>query len=287
MLKDNNPEVKAGILIFCALVVLFAFTFMIGKFHVFKKGYTIDISFNFVEGLDVGAPVRLSGVKAGNVSKVRLDPEKNMVVLTLWLQDEAKIRDDSRFYINTLGFMGEKYIEIDPGVSPTFIKPGSFVEGEPARRLEEILKTGQEIATQANDIIGSIKGVTDKISLDKLSASLDELHKLMKELDKNGTVILKNVKSITTDVNDITSSKKDDLKVSITKLRDTLTKLDITVANLNEVLVQVKSGQGAVGALLYDPKMEKDLKEAISNFRDFSKSIKDNPGQLIWGGKKQ
>ena len=34
-MKDKNPELKAGILIFAGIAVLFIFTFMIGRFHFF------------------------------------------------------------------------------------------------------------------------------------------------------------------------------------------------------------------------------------------------------------
>ncbi|OIN98981.1 hypothetical protein COY52_03625 [Candidatus Desantisbacteria bacterium CG_4_10_14_0_8_um_filter_48_22] len=286
-MKDKNPELKAGILIFAGIAVLFTFTFMIGRFNFFKKGFEIKAKFNFVEGVEVGSPVRYSGVKVGAVTAIQIDPD-NLVCLSIWFQDGARVKDDSKFYINTLGFMGEKYIEIDPGVSTAYLKKGSVVMGEQSRRLEELIRQGTEIASDAGSIVSSIRGVTDKLSLDQLEAAIADLKSIMAELNASGTKILSNLKKTTGDLNDITSSKKEDVQIAISKLKESSIKLDKSITTLSVILDRIEKGEGTVGVLVSDKKVAEDFKEIVTNLKAFSKDIKDNPQWLLMGkpGKK-
>jgi len=286
-MKDKNPELKAGILIFAGIAVLFTFTFMIGRFNFFKKGFEIKAKFNFVEGVEVGSPVRYSGVKVGAVTAIQIDPD-NPVCLSIWFQDGARVKDDSKFYINTLGFMGEKYIEIDPGVSTAYLKKGSVVMGEQSRRLEELIRQGTEIASDAGSIVSSIRGVTDKLSLDQLEAAIADLKSIMAELNASGTKILSNLKKTTGDLNDITSSKKEDVQIAISKLKESSIKLDKSITTLSVILDRIEKGEGTVGVLVSDKKVAEDFKEIVTNLKAFSKDIKDNPQWLLMGkpGKK-
>ena len=283
MKKKLSNELKVGILVSLAIAILFVFTFMVGNLPFFKGGYYIKVKFNFVEGVDAGAPVRLAGVKVGNVTDIRLPAEDNMVTLTLWFGDNVRIRNDSRFYLNTLGFMGEKYIEIDPGISSIFLKPGDLVEGEKARRLEEIIKQGGEIAQEANKIVKSVRKFTDEISLQELELAVSDFRSVINTLQKNISPFLSNLNIAASDIKDITSGSKEDIRSTISKLKETLNKLDKTVENLNMILDGVEKGEGSVGVLLKDKKVAEDLKEIIANFKVFSLDVKDHPSWLIMG----
>ncbi|OIN96677.1 hypothetical protein AUJ66_05550 [Candidatus Desantisbacteria bacterium CG1_02_38_46] len=287
MKKEFSPEVKVGILISIAIVILFVFTFMIGKFHFFKKGYYIKVTFNFVEGLDVGAPVRLAGVKAGSVTDIRLSPEDNMVILTLWLNSAVLVRSDSKFYLNTLGFMGEKYIEIDPGTSSAFLKPGGFVRGEETRRLEEIIRQGQEIAEESGKIVKSVRKFTDKVSLQELELAISDFRSAINTLQENASTFLNNLNRAAGDIKDITSGSKENVQIAISKLKETLIKLEKTTTSLNAILDKVERGEGTVGVLLNDKQVANDIKEIVANFKVFSEDIKENPSWLIMGKPKK
>jgi phospholipid/cholesterol/gamma-HCH transport system substrate-binding protein len=287
-MKEKHPELKVGILIFAGVAVLFIFTFMIGKFNFFKKGYDVKVMFNFVEGVEVGSPVRLSGVKAGSVTAIKIEPKDNFVHLTIWFQEGIKVKDDSKFYINTLGFMGEKYIEIDPGISSTYLKDGSVVTGEQSRRLEELIRQGTDIASEAGKIITSVRGATDKLSLNQLEAAIGDFRNIMKELNTSGTKILGNLNRTTSDLGEITSSKKEDVKAAIASLKGTIVKLDKSVTAMNVILDRIQNGEGTVGMLVSDKQVAADFKEIVTNLKSFSKDIKDNPQWLLMGkpGKK-
>jgi phospholipid/cholesterol/gamma-HCH transport system substrate-binding protein len=112
-------ELKVGFFAFIGLIILVVFILSIGGFKTWSSGYRINVNFNFVNGIKVGAPVRFAGVDVGEVKNVKLEliPQENRsnVCLVIWIRSIIQIPSDSTVWVNTLGLLGEKYIEIMPG----------------------------------------------------------------------------------------------------------------------------------------------------------------------------
>ena len=112
-------ELKVGIFTFIGLIILVIFILSIGGFKTWSSGYDISVNYKFVNGVKVGAPVRFAGVDVGEVRGVGLEflPQENRsnVRLDVWIRSNAKIPPDSSVWVNTLGLLGEKYVEIIPG----------------------------------------------------------------------------------------------------------------------------------------------------------------------------
>ena len=112
-------ELKVGVFVFLGLIVLDIFILSIGGFKTWSSGYRVYLNFNFVNGVKLGAPVRFAGVDVGEVKKINLQfkPAENRtnVCLEVWIRDIVRLPADSTVWVNTLGLLGEKYVEIIPG----------------------------------------------------------------------------------------------------------------------------------------------------------------------------
>ena len=105
-------EIKVGALIALTLALVVFFLFLLGSFS-FQRTYKLKVDFDFSGNLQVGAPVKISGIKMGKVEEVdflggKFDPAVNrrvQVRVTLQINDKAKdaIHDDAEFFINTQG----------------------------------------------------------------------------------------------------------------------------------------------------------------------------------------
>ena len=84
-------ELKVGIFVFIGLIVLVIFILSIGGFKTWSSGYRINLNFNFVNGVKVGAPVRFAGVDVGEVKKVKLEflaeENRSNVNLEVWIRN--------------------------------------------------------------------------------------------------------------------------------------------------------------------------------------------------------
>ena len=93
-------------------VAIFGYLF-IQEIPVKKQGYVITILFDNVSGLTRSDPVTVSGMKIGRVREMSL--VKNHVAVSVWLDGKIPYPRDSRAGIKSMGMIGEKFIDLQPG----------------------------------------------------------------------------------------------------------------------------------------------------------------------------
>lgn len=155
-------ELKVGIFIFIAFILLFIFVFSIGDIFLFEKRYKVKAIFGFANGIAESAPVRLAGVDVGEVEEIEVfyDPEakKTKVMIHARVVQNAKIEEDAQAHINTLGLLGEKYLEITPGTAGSdFLKDGDTIIGEDPISVEALTKDMRKLVDSANVIVDRLK----------------------------------------------------------------------------------------------------------------------------------
>lgn len=79
-----------------------------------SNGYDLTARFQRVDGISVGSDVRVSGVKVGAVRAVTLDSETYLAQLTLTIDSNVQVLDDSTARIATDGILGGAYVAIEP-----------------------------------------------------------------------------------------------------------------------------------------------------------------------------
>ncbi|MEA3328684.1 MAG: MlaD family protein [Candidatus Omnitrophota bacterium] len=182
-MDKKRLELKVGIFVSIAIILFTMVVFSINDINVFlKKGYEIKTIFGFVNGIEVAAPVRLAGVTVGEVKEVKrfYDRElaKDQVEVLIWLRSDVKIKRDAEIYINMLGMLGEKYIEIFSSGSEQagLLKNGDEIIGYdpiPIERLARIneenlvalhgLLTGSETKRSLKEILSNTKQITENL----------------------------------------------------------------------------------------------------------------------------
>jgi phospholipid/cholesterol/gamma-HCH transport system substrate-binding protein len=194
--KGFSVEVKVGLLLLVALLIMGGFLFVLGGVS-FKSGYRVYVDFNNPGGIKPGAAVRVAGIRVGTVEASqymggKLDATTNrrpMVRVELAIDDDVKetIHEDALFYVTSQGILGEPFMAIEPG---TATKPrlaeNTISKGIDPPRLDLALAMGfelletmatavrenrEEIAGMFHDTSGLIKGLNSVIgkNQDKLN----------------------------------------------------------------------------------------------------------------------
>jgi len=161
---DNTRafELKVGIFIMIGIAILFVMVFSIGDINVSRTGYRIKVLFNFACGIGPSAPVRLAGVGVGQVQGIRIVRDEKAKTtkaeLTAWINDGAKIEKDSQVTINTLGLLGEKYLEIFPGTpGAPVLKNNDAITGKDPVPMEKITENLANLSESVKTIVDKIK----------------------------------------------------------------------------------------------------------------------------------
>jgi phospholipid/cholesterol/gamma-HCH transport system substrate-binding protein len=174
--KNKTVELKVGIFVFFGIVILAWFVLWIGDFKLIRQGYNVNVTFSFANGIKVGAPMRLAGVDRGEVKEITLThvagTNKAKVILKVWVDEDAQIPSDSRAWVNTLGLLGEKYLEIIPGKDYDHaLDAGGVIVGEDPTSVQEVTDLIKDVTLQAKDTLGSAQK-----TLNDMSLVLEDLH---------------------------------------------------------------------------------------------------------------
>lgn len=265
----KNVELWVGIFIFIGLFALAYMTIRLGSYDKFADSYDITISYRFTNGLVKGAPVRVAGVESGRVKDLILTPDaETKVDVVVSIESSVKLRRNVVAVINSLGIMGEKYIELLPQeAKDEILRPGERIIGEDPTSIAEL--TGE-----AKKFIQGVQEVfEDSESGNKLGIILDNLGEITGENNQNNIALtLSNLKDFSGRLKTFTGDL--DVLAKEKKFSETVNNFHEASISLNDVLAQIKSGKGTIGELVYKSDVHDKLKE-------FLKDIMENPSKLF------
>lgn len=114
-----------------ALVILVASVFLLYAYGESGKSarssYRLDAVFGRVDGVSSGAEVRIAGVKIGAVTGHALDPATYEAKVSLQIDKNVKIPEDSIAKVVSDGLLGGAYVSIEPGASDIMLSDGGAI----------------------------------------------------------------------------------------------------------------------------------------------------------------
>ncbi len=140
-MKRLNIEMAVGLFLIVGLICFSYLAIKLGDVGVFDdESYSVKARFISVSGLKEGAAVELAGVKVGNVSAIRLNPQEYEAEVELAIDEGVRLQEDIIASIRTQGIIGDKFIKITPGGADEYLTDGMEIEDtESAIMLEELI----------------------------------------------------------------------------------------------------------------------------------------------------
>lgn len=258
MPKESNLEIKVGLFVLAALIAMAWFLFSINDSTVFEGGQSMKVVFNFANGLKKNSPVRIAGVDEGLVRDVKLffdrEASRTRAEVQIWIRKETKIPVDSFFTINQLGLLGEKYIEIVPGLDKKeFYKEGDVIVGKDPISQEALSQRVMDVANRLETAITKVNtGLLQDQNLDSLSLAF----KSFGSMASNLSAVIEKVNQGEGTMGRLFSDEK---------LYD----------DLQAILHDVRTGKGTLGKFVTDDGV-------YQNLEGFTAEIKENPWKLLY-----
>jgi len=155
MASTRSIEVKVGLLILVAAVLLAGFILVMGGIN-FQPTYDVIVGFDNPGGLQGGAPVKIAGVKVGKVSGIEFyggkpDPNGKPGALVrarvaIEKRYQQDVHDNATFYITTQGVLGEQFLAVDPGSADRpVLQDGAVVRGLDPPRLDRLIAESYDL----------------------------------------------------------------------------------------------------------------------------------------------
>ncbi len=146
MRATRSLEIGTGLFVILGLAALVFLTTQLPSSGLklgFGKtpGYDVTAEFDNIGDLKVGAPVRMAGVRIGDVTAIGLDNQSFRANVHLHIYPQFnEIPEDSYASIETEGLLGGQYIGISPGGLSTYLKNGSqILQTQSAIVLENLI----------------------------------------------------------------------------------------------------------------------------------------------------
>jgi phospholipid/cholesterol/gamma-HCH transport system substrate-binding protein len=160
---------KVGLLVTVALALLMGAILTLGQQeHFWERKVRYEIHFARTNGLQVGAPVSLTGVVIGSVAEMRFpsDPAAAYIEVVIGVTRDvtARLRENSVATIRTYGLLGDRYIELTAG-SPDAgpVPPGGLLYSIDPIDYEAVLGQSGDIVTNIVEVTASLKDVLGSI----------------------------------------------------------------------------------------------------------------------------
>ncbi|MCT4635773.1 MAG: outer membrane lipid asymmetry maintenance protein MlaD [Rickettsiales bacterium] len=128
-MNKNMIETITGALIL-GIAAWFLMFFMDQNTGVSVAGnhYNLTAKFEQADGIAVGTPVKIGGVKVGVITDQELDPRTYFAVIKMSLNDKIKVPTDSIAKISSEGLIGGKYLSIVPGADDNMINKNGEIQ---------------------------------------------------------------------------------------------------------------------------------------------------------------
>lgn len=140
-MAKKRLEFSVGIFLIVGCASVFWLLSEVGGMH-FKQDnrYTLSAYFTSISGLKNGAVIEMAGVQIGTVSAIELDTTRYLAKVSLKVNKDIELSDDTIASVKTAGIIGDKYISLLPGGSEEVLSEGDAIYNtEPSLDLESLV----------------------------------------------------------------------------------------------------------------------------------------------------
>ena len=275
-MNRTGAEIKVGLTILVALVVLFL-GIMWGKGYKIKsERYPRIIQFASISGLDPGARVLVSGVNKGKVDDINLYPDR--VEVSIQLDKEVIIYTDAKIYIDSPELMGGKVISIHPGFSGIHAPLDEPLIGSPGVGMSELMTMASEMRDDIQALLTNLNTTLVTINetfgtpevKENLQSSLANLNRASKKLDNllgdNTPVIANAMTQLDSSAQRVHSILKDHdqaMGKTIDNFADVSEEVKTLITDLKDIVSTISDQEGTVGKLIYKPELYNHLDSTL------------------------
>ncbi len=235
-----NLEIKVGLFFVTCFVLIAFISLRLGNYELGESaGYQLSAVFKSVAGVNNETPVLMAGLRIGQVTEMKLEGGQARVFFKI--RQGAKIPDDSSIAIQTMGFLGAKYLEISPGKNKKYLKAGDqFSNIALASELSDL-------SGQAGDIAADVKAITANLRrvfgeeegeaglrqvFDNLQIITERLAQALSENQARMNAIAANMEKMSEQVAAMSAENRDSIRQSIAAMPAIVENLQRITTNL-------------------------------------------------------
>ncbi len=267
-------EIKVGLFTVLALACLAYMATMVSADNaMFGRFVTYKALVSDAEGLFKKSLVRVAGIEGGFIEDIQLSGDRALV--TFKIQKRLKITSDSKIKIKSIGFLGDRYIDIflgDPALDR--LPKDSLISVDEGGGLDKVTES-------AGNSLKNLEGIMNKM---KEAIENDETDNALRDIVKDMRMtmgalakitagnqmaigkIVKNLEVATSGMGQQFDPRNPNSIISkMGELTEIIANFKDVSASAKEIMAAINAGEGTVGKFLKDKDTEEQITDTISN----------------------
>ena len=263
-----------------------------------------EVIFNeAVSGLSRGSPVQYNGIKVGDVSSLRLDPnDPRRVLARVRLSGDTPVKEDTKAKLTLAGVTGNSFIQLSGGTpqSPKLEgKNGKLpvIVASPSP-ISQLLNDSSDLVTNINLLLHNANQMFSQSNIDNLSSTLANLEQTtgafanqkggigdvieqLSQAGKQANAALAETQALMHNANSLLGAQG---KQAIGSAEQAMQSLAASAATLNSLLQDNRQSidDGAQGLNQLTPAI-RELRETLNALKGISRRLEADPSGYLLG----
>jgi phospholipid/cholesterol/gamma-HCH transport system substrate-binding protein len=184
-MENRAPYALIGLFVLAAIAAVFGFVYWLNSAGGLGARTIYQVRFeNTVSGLLTGAAVLFNGIRIGEVTDLRLNPDNpNQVTATIAVAVGTPVRPDTQASLDFQGLTGVPVVTLQGGSAPA----DSWPQGQ-ARTLNADPQAGQSMTRAARDTLRNLNDILNENSK-PLHETITNVQKFADALGRNSNRI--------------------------------------------------------------------------------------------------
>ena len=283
-----NYVAVGGFVLACVIGLVVTVLWLAGIQYSQEYAYYQSYFKGPVTGLGKGTSTRYNGIEVGRITDLKFDPaDPQRVIVTMQVQPNLNIREDSVASIESQGFTGASFVEITGGTTKSPVleahgderypvirtKPSTFAQLQ--QSAPEVVAKLSVAATRLNDLLND----NNRRAISHVLANLDETTQVLAKRSADIDATIANANKTMANLSEATAGLRPELN-------NTLGKVDLTVQKYGKVADDADAFINGDGlAQLSD--LIGEMRRLVADLTQLSDGINRQPTKLLFGDRRK
>lgn len=284
-----KETIKAGLLITVSLLILSGFIILIGGSQFFEKFDHYYVKVTNAAGLEVGAQVRLGGVRVGRVLDIKA-PEKpgEPVTIEIGIKKGTPLYKGTKAYITQVGFVGDIYLLLSlSNASDEKIGVGSVIPSEELIQFSILMRRLEGLSESLDSLLKDISRIFSPKNVEEIEKLLGNTNKAVvtgsSQLEAISTSLkttTKKLEKVLNEVEELVRVNKGDVTQLIKKAREDLDRAGETIKTIDKAAKSIDRAVDLQSQNLDD--LINSMTKTTEELQIFLQEIKTKPWSLFY-----
>ena len=286
---QSRREMQVGIAVLLSVIILVVGMLWFKQYRFAGGTLRYAVDSPGVDALQARDRVQVRGIRMGAVDELAIVDDH--VRVTFHVDQKADLRADAGFRLQTIGIVGEKVIEIDPGTGDP-VQEGHIFKGEAEMSISGMSATASEALTEVKGLASELRAFLGEIRKegqvpatltaareaaggvgDLVTENRGGVHDLVEDLQGTASAL----RTALAGPDSALAGAASGAASAFTRADSVLANLERISASLLVVVERLEAGEGSAGRLLTDDSLLVRADSTLAAVEELLDDVRRNP----------